>query len=164
VRAQAEKETAPPSIEPVAVQEGGYRDKAAELDPKAAHREAVDRSTIVGLLRICAIGSLAGTPLVIAAFLSPSATLFFVFVFLAIVALFLSTSPINAAVLRSVPTELRASAMAITIFAIHVLGDLWSPPLVGLLADHLPVQLAMMALPFAIATSAFLWWPRQRRA
>lgn len=150
VRARAEKETAAPPADVV--------------DSTAVHTTAVDQTTIRGLLHICAIGSLAGTPLVVAAFLSPSSTLFFVFVFLAIVALFLSTSPINAAVLRSVPPELRASAMAITIFAIHVLGDLWSPPLVGLLADHLPVQLAMMALPFAIALSAFLWWPRQKRA
>ena len=59
-------------------------------------------------------------------------------VFFCILALFLGTSPINAVILRSVPTELRASAMASAIFAIHVLGDLWSPPFVGVLADHLP--------------------------
>jgi hypothetical protein len=51
--------------------------------------------------------------------------------------------------------------MALSIFSIHVFGDLWSPPLVGLLADHLTMQLAMMALPVAIAASAFAWWPRR---
>lgn len=156
VRARAEQNR---KVVPTEDSAGGYRDPAGGDDAAA-----VDRATVLGMLRICAIGSLIGTPCAAAAFLAPTATLFFVFVFLAILALFLSTSPINAVVLRSVPVELRASAMALTIFAIHVLGDLWSPPLVGLLADHVPVQLAMMALPFAIATSAFLWWPRQKRA
>ena len=67
-----------------------------------------------------------------------------------------------AAVLRAVPTALRASAMALSIFSIHVFGDLWSPPLVGRIADHVPIEFAMMILPIAIAASAFLWWPRRR--
>jgi hypothetical protein len=54
--------------------------------------------------------------------------------------------------------------MALSIFAIHAFGDLWSPPLVGLLADHIPIQLAMMSLPGFIALSAWLWWPARRRA
>jgi MFS family permease len=122
---------------------------------------ATARARVVALLRVCAFGSAVGAPLAAAAFLSPSAGLFFGLVSLAIAALFLVTSPINAIALQGVPTELRASAMALQIFAIHVLGDLWSPPLVGLLADHLPIQLAMMTMPLAVAVSAWLWWPRK---
>ena len=128
---------------------------------KESRPEDVDRDTVRGLLRICAIGSAIGAPLALACFLSPTAGVFFVLVFFCILALFLSTSPINAVVLRAVPTELRASAMALSIFAIHVLGDLWSPPLVGFLADHLAIELAMMTLPIAVAVSALLWWPRK---
>jgi MFS transporter, Spinster family, sphingosine-1-phosphate transporter len=123
---------------------------------------ATDR--VNALLRICALGSAVGAPLAVACFLSPTPSIFFGCVFAAILALFLTTSPINAVVLQAVPTELRASAMALSIFAIHVLGDLWSPPLVGLLADHLPIQVAMMTLPIAIGVSAFVWWPRHGRA
>ena len=126
---------------------------------KTSAPEDVDRETSRGLLRICAIGSALGTPLTIACFLSPTPNLFFAFSFLAILVLFMSTSPINALVLKSVPEALRASAMALCIFAIHLLGDLWSPPFVGLLADHLPIELAMMSLPIAIGASAWLWWP-----
>lgn len=118
------------------------------------------RAVIAGLLRICALGSLVGAPLAVACFLSPSSGAFFGLVFVCIFALFLCTSPINAVILRTVPPELRASAMALSIFAIHVFGDLWSPPLVGVLADHLQIQWAMMLLPLAVATSALLWWPR----
>jgi hypothetical protein len=67
-------------------------------------------------------------------------------------------SPINAALLRSVPGGLRASAMAMSIFGIHLLGDLWSPPLLGFAMDHMPVTIAMMGVPVAIATSAVVWW------
>jgi len=123
-----------------------------------------DRATVLGLLRICAIGSAAGAPLALACFLSPSASIFFVLVFFCILALFMGTSPINAVILQAVPTHLRASAMALAIFAIHVFGDLWSPPLVGVLADHLPIQIAMLTLPVAIAASAMLWWPRKASA
>jgi len=110
-----------------------------------------------GLLRICATGSLVGAPLAVACFLSPNPNAFFVGVFFCIFSLFVVTAPINGVVLGSVPPELRASAMALSIFAIHVFGDLWSPPLVGLLADHLPIEIAMMTLPVAIAGSAWIW-------
>ena len=54
--------------------------------------------------------------------------------------------------------------MAVAIFAIHLFGDLWSPSAVGLLLDHVPVAMAMMALPAGIALAAGLWWPRAREA
>lgn len=127
-----------------------------------SHHGDVERETVRGLLRICAIGSAIGAPLALACFLSPSASLFFVLVFFCILALFMGTSPINAVILQAVPSHLRASAMALSIFSIHVFGDLWSPPLVGVLADHFPIEFAMMTLPAAIAASALLWWPRAR--
>lgn len=126
--------------------------------------EAVERETVRGLLRICALGSVAGAPLAVLCFVSPSPGVFFGVVFVCILALFLCTSPINAVVLRSVPAELRASAMAVSIFAIHLLGDLWSKPFLGLLIDHLPMQAAMMLLPVCIAVSAAVWWPRKSSA
>ena len=126
--------------------------------------DAIERETVRGLLRICAIGSALGAPIAIACFLSPSPTRFFVLVFFCILALFLGTSPINAVILRAVPPEVRASAMAVSIFAIHLLGDLWSKPFVGKLIDVWPVELAMMTLPIAIVVSAVIWWPRKRVA
>ena len=127
------------------------------------HAEPREGDVVRGLLRICAIGSALGAPLAVACFLAPGPTVFFVLVFFCILALFLSTSPINAVVLSAVPPQLRASAMALSIFAIHALGDLWSPPLVGFLADHMRMESAMMLLPVAIAVSALVWWPRKPR-
>jgi hypothetical protein len=42
-----------------------------------------------------------------------------------------------------------------------MLGDLWSPPGVGILADHIPMQRAMLVLPAAIAVSVAAWWTRK---
>jgi MFS family permease len=148
----------PPKPGPEGYREQGYRDETPEA---MAERERAEAHVRVGrLIKICATGSAVGAPIAAACFLSPTANVFFALVFLAIFFLFLNTSPINAVILQAVPNELRASAMALSIFSIHVFGDLWSPPLVGLLADNLPIQLAMMTLPVAIALSAVVWWPR----
>jgi MFS transporter, Spinster family, sphingosine-1-phosphate transporter len=116
------------------------------------------------LLRVCAIGMVIAAPLTFACFLMPTPLLFFSCAFLAEIGLFLSTSPVNAIGLRAVPPELRASAMAGMIFAIHLFGDLWSPSVLGLLNDLLISSVAMMAVPLVFAWSAYLWWPRAREA
>lgn len=51
--------------------------------------------------------------------------------------LFLPTGPINTLILETVPVNLRASAMALSIFVIHLFGDMWSPELVGHVSDLL---------------------------
>jgi MFS transporter, Spinster family, sphingosine-1-phosphate transporter len=122
----------------------------AARDPIAAAR--ID-------LRICALSGAVAAPLAAAAFWAPTAKVFFLLAFVCELATFVSTSPVNAALLRSVPTELRASAMALSIFAVHFLGDLWSPLVLGALRDVLPSPVAMMAVPIFLALSAGLWVP-----
>lgn len=134
-----------------------YRAPARTTEwPDAAER---DRLAVLGYLKVCAMGAAAGAPLAALALLSPGPRGFFAGTFLCELALFITTSPINAVILRSVPTALRASAMALSIFAIHLFGDLWSPPLVGYLSDLWPMQWAMMLIPAAVVVSALSWWP-----
>lgn len=135
---------------------GGAWGDAVQRKLATAHE-----ASIRGLLRICALAAAAATPLAVVGFLLPTATGFFVLIFLCIFSMFLVTSPVNVVCLQAVPGELRASAMALQIFAAHLLGDLWSPAAVGLLADHLPIEIAMLFLPLAVAVSAGLWWPRR---
>ncbi len=73
--------------------------------------------------------------------------------------IFLSTGPVNTLILETVPTAMRATAMAGSIFAIHMFGDLWSPRLVGLLSDRWnDLQRATVTvLPGALVVSAFFW-------
>ena len=121
-----------------------------------------ERGEAVAHLRVCAAASMLGAPFAVLCLLSPSAVGFYALIFLAEAALFLSPSPVNAAILRAAPHSIRTSAMAISTFAIHALGDLWSPPLVGAVADRAPWRAAMMLLPLAIAASALVWRVRPR--
>jgi len=136
--------------------EAGYRESAAPEEDTSA----TTRAEVQALLKLCAIGSLIAAPIAAFCFLSPTANGFFGGVLFCEAALFLSTSPINAVILKSVPHGLRASAMALTIFAIHLFGDLWSPPVVGLLSDAVTPRIAMLSIAFAIGLSGYLWWPR----
>jgi MFS family permease len=119
----------------------------------------------------------------------PAATLAFlmngkvgamVFLATAMFLLFLPTGPINTLILETVPVNLRASAMALSIFIIHLFGDMWSPELVGHASDFLRdrfaagqdptvvpelktmaaaygLKRAVLILPAALAVGAFLW-------
>lgn len=78
---------------------------------------------------------------------------------------FLPSGPVVTVLIESVPPMLRASAMAASIFVIHLFGDFWSPALVGLLADwgHDParpgagLQQAMLVLPAVMSLAVFFW-------
>ncbi|HET7506125.1 MAG TPA: MFS transporter [Kofleriaceae bacterium] len=132
--------------------------------PDAPYDAAEHKACVNVALRVCAVGMAVAAPLAAVCFLLPSPTLFFVVAFVVEIGVFLSTSPINIAIMRAVPVELRASAVAASVFAIHLFGDLWSSAALGLLQDVLPIILAMMAIPLTFAGSAYIWWPRRREA
>ena len=73
--------------------------------------------------------------------------------------LFLSTGPINTLILELVPANLRASAMALSIFMIHLFGDMWSPEIVGRLAERWGNDLrkGVLVLPGMVFLGALLW-------
>lgn len=130
----------------------------------ADHTHSANLLAANAQLRVCAIGVAIAAPMTALAFFLPNAWMFFVIAGCAEIGLFLSTAPINAILLRTAPVFMRASAMAAAIFAIHLLGDLWSPSLVGLFLDYLPLTLAMMALPLGFAIATMVWWPRKHEA
>ncbi len=80
-----------------------------------------------------------------------------IFSFLAIVGLFLNTGPINTAILEVVPIHRRAAAIAVSIFVIHMFGDVLSPPMIGWIADTFTMTTGMLlAIPYMLA-GAMLW-------
>jgi MFS family permease len=109
-------------------------------------------------LRFCAISLLASVPFSIACLLAKTPVGFFASIAVAEFAIFLSTSPINVVILQGVPETLRASAMALSIFAIHLFGDLVSPPLIGRISDSSSLQNAMFVLPVALGVGTIAWW------
>jgi MFS family permease len=72
--------------------------------------------------------------------------------------LFMSTGPINSAIVNYVAPGERASAMALSVFTIHALGDVVSPPLIGMLSDRSSLESAVLLVPLAIACGGFIWY------
>jgi MFS transporter, Spinster family, sphingosine-1-phosphate transporter len=71
--------------------------------------------------------------------------------------LFMSTGPINTVIVNLVsPTE-RASAVALSILTIHLLGDVLSPSIIGKLSDLSSLGTAVMIVPGAVGICALLW-------
>ncbi len=68
--------------------------------------------------------------------------------------LLLNTSPLNAAVINSVGAHIRATAIAVNIFVIHILGDVPSPTMMGWVADRRSLQAAFVLPVIAMIISA----------
>jgi MFS family permease len=101
---------------------------------------------------------LLATPFAIAAFVIPGKAVSMSCLAAAMFFLFLSTGPVNTMIVESVPVNLRASAMAASIFMIHLFGDMWSPEIVGHLSDQWSdIRKAVMILPGALVVCAVLW-------
>jgi sugar phosphate permease len=70
---------------------------------------------------------------------------------------FLSTGPINVVLVSVVPVAIRATAMAVSIFAIHLLGDALAPWVIGVASDRVGLGRAVLMMPFAVAVSGLIW-------
>ena len=68
--------------------------------------------------------------------------------------LLLNTAPLNAAVINSVGAHIRATALAVNIFIIHILGDVPSPTMMGWVADKRSLQTAFILPVIAMAISS----------
>ena len=104
------------------------------------------------------LSALASVPVAAAAFLAPSPPVSMACLAAAMFLVFLSTGPVNTLILETVPVNLRASAMALSIFTIHLFGDMWSSEIVGRLSDQWQdLQKAVLILPGALFVGALLW-------
>jgi len=70
--------------------------------------------------------------------------------------LLINTAPVNAALVNSVGPSIRATAMAVNIFLIHLLGDAFSPILIGKISDMSSLQKGFWATFVAAALSGFI--------
>jgi predicted MFS family arabinose efflux permease len=87
------------------------------------------------LYLLSAWSALATVPFGILCFFGPRATMLPALA-LAMFSIFLSTGPLNAAIVNAVPATVRATAIAVELFLIHALGDTPSPRLIGMVSDH----------------------------
>jgi len=118
-----------------------------------------EKRTGTGYSWVLALSSLVAAPVAFAAFMLPDLAMAKLALVLAMFLLFLPTGPLNTLILETVPVTMRASAVAASIFSIHMFGDMWSPKLVGYLSDRWGnlQRAALWVLPGALVVSAFFW-------
>jgi fucose permease len=83
---------------------------------------------------VSGVGLLLAVPCIVAFLLVPFPTAW-VFVFLAEFCLFFNTGPTNTILANVTHPSIRATAFAVNILVIHLLGDAISPPIVGAISD-----------------------------
>jgi MFS family permease len=83
--------------------------------------------------------------------------------FLAQFFLWFYNGPINTIIANSVAPELRARAFAVSIFAIHMLGDAISPTIIGAISDRSELLYGVALVPVFMALGALIWAAGWRR-
>jgi len=80
------------------------------------------------------IAMLVAVPLMVAAIYA-TGSFMFPAIFAAVFFILIGTGPTNAALVNSVSASIRSTALAVNVFVIHLLGDAFSPTLIGRLSD-----------------------------
>ncbi|HEY3897177.1 MAG TPA: MFS transporter [Chthoniobacter sp.] len=81
-----------------------------------------------------------------------------VHVFFVVFFLFFNTGPANAALANVTPSSNRATAFALNIFIIHLLGDAISPPLIGWIAGETrSMNFAFLVVSAMMVVAAACW-------
>jgi MFS family permease len=115
------------------------------------------RKSRTAYLWLSAVTTLVAAPLVWEALTAASYSVYLVCMVAAQLCMFLSTGPINAAIINLVPAAERSTAIALSVFFIHVLGDVISPPLIGAISDASSLEQAVKVVPLAVAIGGIVW-------
>jgi MFS family permease len=119
-------------------------------------------------LWVSGIATLAAVPATLVVFLSWRPGIYLTALIVAQLLLFASTGPVNAAIVAEVPPAERASAVALSILAIHLFGDVPSPALIGFLSDRSSLGRAVLVVPVAVLAAGAIWtwaaWRGERGA
>ncbi len=110
-----------------------------------------------GFLWLSALSVLCAAPCVWGALATTSPTGYVAYMVVAQFLIFLSTGPINAAIINMVSPLERATAIALSVFSIHLLGDAISPTLIGALSDASSLERGILIVPVAVVVCGVLW-------
>jgi predicted MFS family arabinose efflux permease len=117
----------------------------------------LQRRTRQAYLWVSGVATLLAAPVGWIALVSPKPAVYWGAIAVAEFLLFTSTGPVNSAIVTFSAPDMRATAMAVSIFAIHILGDVPSPTLLGALSDASSLAEAVRIIPVAIAIGGLIW-------
>ena len=105
---------------------------------------------------VSGIGMLLAFPLFIGMLYAPFPLAWF-FLFGSVFFVFLNTGPSNAALANVAGPKVRATAFALNILIIHLLGDALSPPLLGAIAGRSNMNVAFLVIGAAMLVAGVIW-------
>jgi MFS transporter, Spinster family, sphingosine-1-phosphate transporter len=108
-------------------------------------------------LGLSGIATLAAAPLSLLVFAADSRPVWLCALVLAQLLLFASTGPVNSVIVSVVAPAERASAVALSIFTIHALGDVPSPWLIGRVSDATSLSVGVQLVPALVLASGAIW-------
>jgi MFS family permease len=114
---------------------------------------------------VSAAGMLAGFPLTLLMLITPFPWCWGV-IFLAVFCLFFNTGPSNTIIANVTPPSVRATAFAINILVIHLLGDITSPPVIGVIAKYWGLKwgFALVSVMMGVGGLIWLWGAKYLQA
>lgn len=101
--------------------------------------------------------TLLAAPFAYVALTAQAPSVYYTAIVIAELLLFMSTGPINSAIVNLVSPTQRASALALSMFTIHLLGDVPSPTLIGWMSDMSSLGKAVLIVPVAVVISGIVW-------
>ena len=119
--------------------------------------DALLRRTRNAYLWLSGLATLAATPLAWVVFVDPRPKVYLPAIIGAELLLFASTGPVNSVIVNVVRPAERATAVALSILSIHLLGDVPSPWLIGRISDASSLDRAVLIVPVAVFLCGAIW-------
>ncbi|TMB28438.1 MAG: MFS transporter [Deltaproteobacteria bacterium] len=119
--------------------------------------DALKRFTRHPYLAVCAVGTGMATLLACGALLATSRPIIIAFIFAAQFFLWWYNAPINAVLVNTVPSAMRARAFSLSILCIHLLGDAISPTVIGVVSDRSGLSFAIALVPVMLGVGTVIW-------
>lgn len=119
-------------------------------------------------LWVSGIATLVAAPITFVALSNHDKSVYLTAIVIAEVLIFMCTGPVNSAIVNAVSPVERATALGLSVFVMHFLGDIPSPPLIGALSDRSSLERAFLVVPVTVLISGLIWtyaaWRGERAA
>jgi MFS family permease len=115
------------------------------------------RRTPQAYLWMSGVTTLIAAPFAVLAFSLPGKTAYLAAMATAEVLVFMSTGPINSAIVNAVQPLQRATAVGLSTLIVHLFGDVPSPPLIGMVSEMSSLGRAFLLVPVAFAIGGLVW-------